>query len=334
MVSTMTALIPGTVSFAWAFSSRGTTARSWRFPQRKAMALRLAGSGADSSSASRTRCTSGMFSCSSATCSSPSVGRSGWPVLSSRGWSARSTSVPASFRMSSVSPFHRYRAPSFRACSTPFEAGSARSRSWSSAGRCVAGVVRSVIRAWGSAASARPAPKALRASQQPRSTRHVVRMTSYLNVVSPLPAGEGSLTDELPTSPLFLVRQPGALAVHHVKAPLAIPTPVAGAPRIGQLTPGLWSYPFFGLPDHIKLAIFLDLANIHRLPGVMILFVNLVLPYRTINFQPLQRLEHFIDVRRTSFFYRFCPQMHVDIGVHHGIVSDALLVSNVMLGTP
>src|SRR5262249_28987468 len=191
-----------------------------------------------------------------------------------------------------------------------------------------------MIRAWGSAASASPAPTVPRASQQPRSTRHMVRMTSHLNFVSPLPVGEGSLTYELLTSPLLLVRQPGALAVHHIKAPLAIPTPVAGASRIGQLTPGLWSYPLFGLPDYIKLAIFLDLADIHRLPGVMVLVVNLVLTNWTINFQSLKRLEHFVDIRRTSFFHRFGPQMYVDIGVHHGVVSDALLVGNIMLGAP
>src|SRR5512134_868827 len=119
-------------------------------------------------------------------------------------------------------------------------------------------------------------PIVLKASQQPRITRDRVRMTSHLCAIAS-PDGRGGFTTSL-IDLLLLVRQPGALAVHQVKAPFAIPTPVAGASRIGQLTPGLWSYPLFGLPDYIKLAIVPDLADIHRLPGVMVLFVNLVLP--------------------------------------------------------
>src|SRR5262245_60385713 len=126
--------------------------------------------------------------------------------------------------------------------------------------------------------------------------RHVVRMMSWPSWVKPSPSGRGRLIDELPANPLLLVRQPGTFAIHHVKTPLAIPTPVAGASWIGQVTPGLWRHPLAALPDHIKLAIFLDLADVHRFPGVMVLFVHLVLAYRARNFQPLERLQHFVHL--------------------------------------
>ena len=78
----------------------------------------------------------------------------------------------------------------FQGLEHAFRAGSARSRSWTSAARCLAGVARSMIRGWGRAASARAPPEALTASQPQRSTRHVVRITSSLCAGSaPLQAG-------------------------------------------------------------------------------------------------------------------------------------------------
>src|SRR5262245_5122224 len=89
---------------------------------------------------------------------------------------------------------------------------------------------------------------------------------------------------------LLFVRQPGAFAVYHIIRPLAISTPIAGTTGVGEFAPGLWSYPFLGLPDDVKLPVFLDLANIHALPGVMVLFIDFILANRAVQLQPFKGL--------------------------------------------
>src|SRR3989442_939236 len=133
---------------------------------------------------------------------------------------------------------------------------------------------------------------------------------------------------------LRLVRQPHPLAADHVEGALAAVAPVAVATGVRHLAPRRGSHPRLGLPDHVELTVLPDLADVDRLPRVVVLLVHLVLAHRARDLETLERLEHLLDVGGLRLLDRLRPEVDVDVRVHHRVVGDALLVRDAVTLAP